>query len=896
MLQSRWFPCVRLVVALVVSGNILAGQETSTVVRLQREEPDYVFRLHPIYRVEGQRPFALALRGGIARGFTHLGVFQGLDDENLQADAIVGTSIGSLMGSLYASGFSSDGIERIFKSRDFGRVFDDRLREPGWSLSEDTAMHATPNSLRALNGKPDMLPGKVTSRHTREALMPMLGRADWLTGGDFNQLRMPFRAVASDLTRGGGKAFSNGSLVDAVMASLCLPGIFAPVEIDGHQYVDGGPYENLPVQTARREFPGMIQVGVAIGRSWDEQPKNNLVKLLDASLDLAMAQTEERSIAAADLIIRPCVASASDFDFHRQVDALASEGRKAFDEQRSALEDLIYGPKVHQQAAAFLRLEAPNVPGAKTWFETIVQPGAATFGEIYRVLRKAHRDLPISDAVVFLPSACDGEATLVLLPARLITKFEIDLPANWPPDARGTVERELGRQYGIAPGRLFDESAWSRALEEILVQGVLHQAPILDLRGSGFTADGTLRLRLREPRIERINTQNSVLQADFDRLFAALKASLVRTTTLAESVSRTMARLGLSRLEPSVRQQDGAVELDLDATRAQGIELAPQVSYDSALGPRLALDATFSNFLHTGTHFRFSGIYDDRDARLAGEWMDIYRPDPSVECGLGGFLEKRWLDQAAWSKVTKLGQDRMWGRIQSRFGADERGLLQIDAGLEEGSSRTDEAISPRNRAEYGRIALEWDSLDAHTLPTEGTMIRSAFTRAFHADLGPLYTTAYFRIRRLWNRGEDSWRPGLDIDLEAGCQQDSPPERWSVLGGPESFIGTSSASFLAPNFAILRTGFPRTIDNIFGVAVQMVPRFDFGRIADDYRHLDDGFHVAGYGIAFRSVIRSFYVELAAGRMRAWNASTHDLVHDSHISFLIGARPFDLWQAQ
>ncbi|HWQ08429.1 MAG TPA: patatin-like phospholipase family protein, partial [Holophaga sp.] len=538
---------IRSAAALLLCACSLAGEEAA-VLRLSREEPDYAFRLHPVFRVEGQRPFALALRGGIARGFTHLGVFQGLDDENLAADAIVGTSIGGLMGSLYASGFSADGIAQLFSSRDFGRVFDDRLREPGWSLSEDETMHATPNSLRSLGGKPDLLPGKATSRHARQALMPMLARAAWLADGDFDRLRVPFRAVASDLTSGGGKAFAKGSLVDAVMASLCMPGIFAPVEIEGHQYVDGGPFENLPVLTSRREFPGMLQVGVAIGRAWDGQSKNNLVSLLDASLDLAMAQTEERSLAAADLIIRPEVASASDFDFHRQVASLSSLGRRAFDDRRPVLEDLIYGPKARQRAAASLRLEATGVPGAQAWFESVVAPGAASFGDLYRALRKAHRELPVSDAFVRLPASPEGAAMLELVPARTIGRFEIDLPGDWPASASGLLAEELRARYGLAPGLLFDENAWSRALEELLVEGVLNQVPILDLRGSGFTPDGTLRLRLREPRIERITTQDPVLQADFDRLFADLKAGPVRTTTLAASVSRTTARLGLSRL------------------------------------------------------------------------------------------------------------------------------------------------------------------------------------------------------------------------------------------------------------------------------------------------------------------------------------------------------------
>ena len=896
MLPGRRFPLGRLVATLVLSGSLLAGQEATTVVRLHREEPDYIFRFHPVYRAEGQRPFALALRGGIARGFTHLGVLQGLDDENLTADAIVGTSIGSLMGSLYASGFSAEGIARVFKGRDFGRVFDDRLREAGWSLSEDEAMHTTPDRLRFQDGKLDLVPGKTASRRVREALMPMLGRAVWLNEGDFDRLRIPFRAVASDLTAGGGKAFARGSLVDAVMASMCLPGAFEPVEIEGHQYMDGGPYENLPVQTSRREFPGMIQVGVAIGRPWDGKPKNNLVKLLDASLDLAMAQTEERSLAAADLIIRPAVVAASDFDFHRQVDALASEGRKAFDDRRAALEELIYGPEVHRKAASSMRPEAPGLSGAAEWCESNVPPGPVTFGHVYRILRKVLRDLPVSSAEVRLPPTPEGDATLVLVPAPVIERFEIDLPDDWPGDACRRIEAEFARRYGLAPGHPFDEGAWSQALEGLLVAGVLNQVPILDLRGSGFSPDGTLVLRLREPRITRISTRDRALQADFNRLFADLKTGPVRTTILAESISRTTARLGLSRLEPSIQEQNGVMALDLEATKASGIELAPQFGYESALGPRVALDAAFANFLHTGTRFQFHGVYDDREACLDGQWLDIFRPYPNIEYGFGGFLEKRWFARQVWTPVSKLRQGRLWGRIQTRFGAEERGLFQADLGRAEGSARTSTGMSPWNRTAYGRLALEWDSLDAHTLPTDGAMVRSAFTRAFHAEQGSPYTTAYLRARRLWRRREDSWHPGLDLDLEAGVQRNAPSARWFPLGGPESLIGTATESCLVPDFAVLRVGFPFTATSIFGLAVQTVPRFDVARISDDYLHLNDGFHVTGCGIAFRSVVRNFYVELAGGRTRARNASTHALVHDSHISFLIGARPFDLWQTQ
>src|SRR5208283_750768 len=120
---------IALCAALSLQAQVATG--AGGVIRLQKRDPDYEFRFRPEYRLEGQKGLALALRGGSAKGLAHIGVFQGLDEENLPVDAIVGTSAGSLMGSLYASGFSAEGIARIFKTRDFGLVLDDRQRESG---------------------------------------------------------------------------------------------------------------------------------------------------------------------------------------------------------------------------------------------------------------------------------------------------------------------------------------------------------------------------------------------------------------------------------------------------------------------------------------------------------------------------------------------------------------------------------------------------------------------------------------------------------------------------------------------------------------------------------------------------------------------------------------------
>ena len=883
---------IALCAALSLQAQVATG--AGGVIRLQKRDPDYEFRFRPEYRLEGQKGLALALRGGSAKGLAHIGVFQGLDEENLPVDAIVGTSAGSLMGSLYASGFSAEGIARIFKTRDFGLVLDDRQREPGQSLSEDEIAHAAPLQLVFRDGKPDLIPGRTTSRKVRASLWPMLARASWMSGGDFDRLRMPFRAVASDLTDGRGRVFRRGSLVSVVMASTCIPGLFEPVEIEGHQYVDGGPFENLPVQVSRREFPGLVQVGVAIGRPWSASKKNNLAQLLNASLDLAMAQTETRSAADAALIICPEMSSAKEFDFYHQVDALAREGREAFEARRAALEDLLYGPHGRDQAASSLELEADGIPEAKAWLAAIVPPGDLAYRDLYRILRRAYRDLPVADAEVRLPDDSGGPAVLVLRPTPRITRLELDLPADWPAYARQQLEDVIIRQYGLGPGHRFNEGAWSQVIEGLLVEAILHDAPIVDVRGSGFDSDGTLCLRVREPRIERIRSQDPAAQASLERALADVRQGPVRTDVLEERLVQADTSLGLDTLNPDLRQVDGALTLCLDPVPAPSVSLAPHFAYESTWGPYIALDANVNNVLGSGSRFQFFGASDNLQSILQGQLLGPCGPLPRLELGVGASMAKQWFSHQDWLPVDKLKQECLWGRAQVRIGMDERGLLQVEAGDESGTVTVKGKDQAETHAGYGRLAMEWDSLDAHSLPTEGGMVRATGTRAFSAGGSPDYTIAYLRMRRLWKDSENRLVPGLDLDTEWGLQHDAPEEQWFIVGGPDSFLGTQSASYLVPNFGILRVGLPITKANDFGTAIQAEPRLDVARLAPDYNHLGSGQHLVGGGLVVRGVLKSFYAELAVGVIQTKPMGGGATIRDHQISFLIGTCPYDFWK--
>ncbi|MBK9795112.1 MAG: patatin-like phospholipase family protein [Holophagaceae bacterium] len=895
-----WTPLLAKVLPILLAVPSLFGQERTAamkVLRLQRREPDYRFRFHSEYRVPGQKPLALALRGGSGKGLAHLGVLQGLDQENLSVQAITGTSAGSLVGSLYASGFSADGIARIFKSHDFGMALDDRQREAGWSLSEDEVVHASPFGLSFRNGKLDLMPGGVRSRRVRLELMPMLGRASWLANGDFDQLRMPLRVVTSDLTTGQGRVFASGSLVDVVMASTGLPGIFEPVMIEGHQYVDGGPYENLPIQTSRRAFPGMLQVGVAIGRPWSPALKGNLATLLDASLDLAMAQTERRSEAEADLVLRPDMGTADEFDFYHQVDKLMVAGRLAFDLNREELEGLIYGPGAKAIAATGVDLEAGGVAGAQAWLAAFEVPEGTTLQHLYRLLRRAHRDLPIDRAEVHLPPSPEGRARLELHRAPTIARLDLDLPVDWPEAARGQLLLALSQQFGLAAGEPFHEGAWSRALEGLLVEAILKDAPILDLQGSGFLPDGILRLRVREPRISAVLSRDPAFQAPLARFLAPLQHTPVRTAALEESLQRAATRLGLTRLKPELRQQDGALILATDPERAPTLELSPHLAYESSWGPHFALDLSAANFLGFGSPLQLHGAVNDLQSRLQAQLLGVFSAWPSLMVGLVGSLQKQWLESDPPTPLTRATKGDLALRTQVRFGLEDRGLLQVDLGRHQGRMLLAGFELPKDRADFARIAAEWDSLDSHTLPTRGTVLRVSWTQASKADPGPDYHSGYLRLRRLWSREDRHSLPvGLDLDLEAAVQRDAPLERWFIFGGADSMIGTHSASSLAPNFGTLRLGLPFTLATLFGVAIQGVPRIDHGWIARDYRHLDQGLRLQGYGMVLRGVLKNLYLELAGGRTHSRDVATGATRDYRHVSFLVGTRPFDLWKGR
>ena len=860
-------------------------------LELEVRPPDQRFRFLPELHAPGERPLVLALRGGSAKGLAHAGVLRRLEEEGWHPAGLVGTSAGSLASALFACGFGGAGSERIFAGRDFALVLDDRRRAPGLSLSEDEAVHGTVISLAFAHSRPVLMPGEERARRLRLALAETLARGEALGDGRFDDLGARLRIVASSLTKGEARVLAGGDLVDAVKASMSIPGLLAPVNLGGEHLVDGGLVENMPVLAAREAFPGAAVVGVNIGRRWDDTPPADVLDLVGRSLDLAMRVTEARSEAAADAVLRPGTEAVPEFDYKGQEGVLFEAGARAVDAGLPALEALLL-PEAGRPAAASLRLGGPADPalgaltahGAEPW----------TRAELWRLLRRLHRQLPVGRAWVDLPADPAGEAVLHWEPAAPIARVELDLPPGWAAPSRAAVAQRL-EEAGLVPGRPFHAARFGRLDQELLAWGLLRGASVLDLRGSGFEG-GALRLRVREPILARVEVPEGPHRASLRTLFGPFEGRIVRAPDLEERLARARDRLGLQRLEMGLRLAPEGLVLTLRPVGGQPTLLSATLAYESDWGLHggLRLQARDLFGLGLGGAVEAEGDALQKQLGVHLGWTPAALPGLSL--GVFG----TWLSQEVRGGLLFLPQSAELGlaftrqeaglEALGRWGWEDRGRVGLALFEHRGTFEATGFHAPMPTVRSVRGWMEWDDLDFHTLPREGTVLRLSVERSVAQ---PAWMAgqwrAYGRLTRHQPLGAD-W--GLMAEGEVALQDRASPERWWVAGGSASFIGTRSAAYLLPNVAALKVGLPYTRASLFGTGWQVGPRLDVGRTAERAGDLEDGLRIAGAGLVARTVLRDFFVELSGGWVRLRGEGLDQREH--RISFLVGARPFDPWK--
>ncbi len=188
-----------------------------------------------------RRPrIGLVLGGGGARGASHIGVLQELERMQVPIDAIVGTSMGAIVGGLYASGVSVEELEQIVATLDWAKAMSDQPQRRDLSFRRKQDEQELPINFEIgyRDGDLQLPPGAIQGHNLELVLRKLTIHASQVT--DFDELPVPFRAVASDLVSGDAYVMAGGDLALAIRASMSVPGLLAPIRVDNHLLADGG--------------------------------------------------------------------------------------------------------------------------------------------------------------------------------------------------------------------------------------------------------------------------------------------------------------------------------------------------------------------------------------------------------------------------------------------------------------------------------------------------------------------------------------------------------------------------------------------------------------------------------------------------------------------------------
>ncbi|MEN9377836.1 MAG: family protein RssA, partial [Pseudomonadota bacterium] len=293
--------------------------------------------------VPAQAGVVVVLAGGGAKGFAHLAVLRRLERDGVRIERLVGTSMGAVIGGLYASGLSTDEIERVIGNLDPAKVALDQIDRQELPLRAREYQRQYPIEMEfGLKAGQLSFARGVSDGQRFLALLQQL-TAHVPPHVRFDELKIPFRAVATRYRDGEMTIFREGSLHLAIRASMAAPGVFAPVEIDGETYVDGGLVANLPVEVAFQEGAQVI-VASYLGQAPDnaDASSGNALVVANQMLNILIRQNEKRNLAllrAQDVLVQPQLGEVGFTDFRRAADivALGEQAVQAQDARFAAL-------------------------------------------------------------------------------------------------------------------------------------------------------------------------------------------------------------------------------------------------------------------------------------------------------------------------------------------------------------------------------------------------------------------------------------------------------------------------------------------------------------------------------------------------------------------------------
>ena len=440
----------------------------------------------------------LVLSGGGARGLSQVGVLLALEEAGIRPDFIVGTSIGAIVGGLYASGYSAARLRRAIRTIDWSSVLQltDEATRSALSVDQKPVSDRSILTLR-FDGLSPMLPEAVSNGQRLTNLLNELALQGIELSANFDSLMIPFRAIATDLLRGERVVLSGGSLSEAMRASATIPVMYAAVARDSMMLVDGGLIANLPIDVAVDRGCDLIIAINTVSPMRTAQQIRNPLETLDQVFNVMMRGDIDQQIGDGGFVITPDLGGLLGADFNR-ADSLVAMGYAT---------GKIMAPRIRDTliARAARRISLPD-HAADTGTITVNCLSPLCDGDPW--FGRAHPSAEIRRKAVLMSMRADVKQVHVEFPSKGTAAFRIDpSPRIAGIEIEGSSllpERDIA---GIESRWMW--SAWTEGTRDAMKRYILE-----DYRNKGYslahidalymTRDGIVHVHVNEGRIGRI--------------------------------------------------------------------------------------------------------------------------------------------------------------------------------------------------------------------------------------------------------------------------------------------------------------------------------------------------------------------------------------------------------
>jgi len=822
--------------------------------------PPHYFLPH---RELARRRVGLALSGGGARGLFQIGILQALEEHGVAIDFIAGTSMGSVIGGLYAAGYNAKQLREIVQQIPWSEITVDAPPRTNLFLAQRQERERAFLQLRFRNGRPYIPPAIAAGQKLLNVLTEHTMRANYRASAGFDRLRIPFRAMATDMYSGKEVIIADGDLAEAMRASMAVPILFAPVPRGEMLLADGGLVNNIPADVVRR-YVDVVIAADATSSLRDKAHLNSPWEIADQLSTIMQREQNEKQRRQADVVITLGEPGRNSSDFAK-IDSLVELGYRRTLEQMKTILELSQPMKAatrHDQEAYPVHFVTLNHAERLIWSAAITN-GAISLPQIL----STQLSFPLPPLAIQTSANHSGNGTAInaaaiqnWVSAVYRTGQFAAVRAELRSDSLALIVQENPRfqQIHLIGNTIYPDSTLLACMRSRAGEAINHQRSSADLvalveryrsdgyalaeiREVAFDHDAkTLHIKIDEGKIGAIEieglqrTQKIVVLREFPQKpgdifnsnFCSRGINNIHSTGLFDQVHLNIKR----------GDQGAVVKIKVQEKPFKILRLGGR--YDNERDLRGFIEAGDENAFGTGSKIFVYQEIGERDflSRLVFRNDRLLRTYISFSAQAYRHLRENFVYQNLQRAAVGEYRDERWG-LNFALGQQMRrfGAVSAEFRLEEVTIKelSGESYTPGNST-LNAITLRsiLDTRDRLPFPRRGRFVH-AFYEQVYADLGEKDSFFRFllRMETFHSRGPHTFHSRINLST---ADQTTPFSEQFRAGGAEEVYGLREQEFIGRHAAIGSMGYRYKIRRKPISALYLGVRYDLSGLWIDKR--------------------------------------------------------------